>query len=583
MELRKYQADCVDSVYKHFETKKTNPCVVIPTGGGKTPIIAKICSDFISWGMRVVILAHNKELLVQSAEKLKHFIGNDYDSKYSFYCAGLNEKIATKPITIASIQSIFRNALDFDPFDLIIVDEAHLIPPNGEGMYQTFINECRIVNPHIKILGLTATPYRLKSGNICGPENILNEICYEISVKQLINDGYLSKIINKISEDSKLDLESIKIKGGEFDQQELSETMENKNLIEITSKELIRRTINRKSVLIFCTSIIHAEATKNKIQELTESTKCEFICGDTPSNERDDILKRFKNEEIKYLTNVNVLTTGFDATCIDCIVLLRPTMSAGLYYQMVGRGFRLHPGKKDCLVLDFSGNIARHGPIDQIDIKSKKDKNKNKNKIDTKLQKKCKTCEAIIGIRETICPICESEQPIEIKNNLEPDEKSDIISDSENNEIEVKNYHVISVSYSIYQKTLPNGDISESMKVTYCIGLYKYFSEWICFNHSGYARKKAETWWINRSNVRPVPDSVRVAVDYALAGAIARTIAITTTRKHGQKYPEITGYQFEENFQLDDTKFTEPEKIENPQKQNDYPKRLTCDEMDIPW
>ena len=174
--LRPYQEATKAAVYDHIRKRADNPCVVIPTGGGKTPVMASICKDAVTlWNGRVLILAHVKELLEQSADKLQAVCP---ELKFGIYSAGLKRRDTQQSVIVAGIQSVFRRACELDAFDLIIVDEAHMIPPEGDGMYQQFLAEARIVNPDVRIIGMTATPYRMKDGLICTPEHFLNHPDY---------------------------------------------------------------------------------------------------------------------------------------------------------------------------------------------------------------------------------------------------------------------------------------------------------------------------------------------------------------------------------------------------------------------
>ena len=226
------------------------------------------------------------------------------------------------------------------------------VQEDGEGMYRTFLQAMKTINPNVRLIGFTATPYRLKSGMICGPDNLLNEICYEVGVKELIARGYLCPLKSRGSEHA-VDTSSLHLRGGEFVSDEVETLMGSDLFEQAACHEIVQRTKDRNSILVFAASVERAEAVKTLLAKYS-GEQCAVVTGDTPSTERDLLLKRFKNEPVeanlfgdtcpplKYLVNVNVLTTGFDAPNIDCVVLLRPTASPGLYYQMVGRSFRLH-------------------------------------------------------------------------------------------------------------------------------------------------------------------------------------------------------------------------------------------------
>ena len=248
MELRPYQAEAVEAVYNHLRTKDNNPCIVLPTGTGKSVVIAKIVSDAVSqWGGRALILAHVKELLEQNAGKVKALCP---EIPIGIFSAGLKSRDTDEPVIVAGIQSVYEKACDLGAFDLIIVDEAHLIAPDGDGMYRTFLKDMKVINPKVRVIGLTATPFRLKGGLICQPENILNEICYEAGLKEMIAQGYLSPLISK-SGRTVAKLDGLHVRGGEFINAEVEAAMDKDDLVTSACREIVELTRDRKSFLIF--------------------------------------------------------------------------------------------------------------------------------------------------------------------------------------------------------------------------------------------------------------------------------------------------------------------------------------------
>ena len=248
MQLRPYQQAAVNAVYNHLRDRDDNPCVVIPTAGGKTPCMATICKDAVTlWQGRVLVLAHVKELLQQTADKLTAVCP---EVDYGIYSAGLKRRDTDNPVIIAGIQSVYKRACELDRFDLIIVDEAHLISPDGEGMYHQFLAESKMVNPRVRIIGFTATPFRLKDGPICAPENILNTICYEVGIKELIRDGFLCPLVSKSGKDQ-IDFGSLHIRAGEFVADEVEALMDSESLVESVCREIVEQTADRNAVLIF--------------------------------------------------------------------------------------------------------------------------------------------------------------------------------------------------------------------------------------------------------------------------------------------------------------------------------------------
>jgi DNA repair protein RadD len=284
-------------------------------------------------------------------------------------------------------------------------------------------------------------------------------------------------------------------------------------------------------VLIFAAGVRHAEHIQRVLGRMGH--ECGFVCGDTLPYERVEVLKRFKDGDLKYLVNVNVLTTGFDAPNIDCVVLLRPTMSPGLMYQMVGRGFRLHPDKADCLVLDFGGNILRHGPVDDLRIKQPGSGDGEAP------AKECPECRAVIHAAYATCPECGHEFPPPQRERHDQQATTAGILSGEVTETE---YEVRDVSYSVHVKRdAPEGH-PRTLRVDYQVGFDQWQSEWVCPEHTGYARGKFEAWWRARSH-EPFPDTAEDAVEICEAGGVAETKAITMRSVAGERFDRVTDHQ----------------------------------------
>ena len=500
LSLRPYQRASLDALYAHLREKTTSPCIVLPTGGGKGVLLAQLARDVIGWQGRILIIAHVKELLIQTANNLMSMAP---EIPVGIYSAGLGAKDAHYPVVVAGIQSAVGNAQELGRFDLVAVDEAHRLPPEGEGMYRTLLHELRKINPAVRLVGMTATPYRTASGLICRPENLLNEICHETTIKELIRDNFLSPIKSKAGA-VQPDLTEVHIRAGEFVIQELETAMNDDGAVVRAVCEIAEKTADRKSVLVFCVGIDHANTVTGMLRDLHQG-EVATVFGHTPSDERAENIRAFRAGEIKYLVNVQVLTEGFDAPGIDCVAILRPTMSPGLLYQMAGRGFRVAPGKKDCLLLDFGGNFQRHGPLSEI--KAPKDGNEK-----SKSFRECPQCQEIVNINRDACPDCgyvfeKKEMPRHVKHDGTAYE-GDVLETSETSATEI--YPVTSVAYhQHHKKDAPEGH-PPTMWVRYHCGLAQ-FSEWICFEHQGFARAKAVRWWAARSDT-PCPPSVALAL-----------------------------------------------------------------------
>ena len=529
MQLRPYQQAAVNAVYEHLRSRPPgdNPCVVIPTAGGKTPVLATICRDAVElWNGRVLLLAHVKELLEQAAEKLQMIAPG---LPVGVYSSGLGRKDLGYAITVAGIQSVYKHAVKVGHVDLVIVDECHLLAPDGEGMHRTLISDLKAINPNVRIIGLTATPYRMKHGPICAEGNILNNVCYEVGVKELIAQGYLCPLRTK-SGRHKPDPSQLHVRAGEFVASEVEELMDADNAVGSACREIVEQTVSRRSVLIFASGLKHAEHVCNVMQS-RHGIECGMVTGESLPFERATILERFRRGDLKYLCNVNVLTTGFDAPNIDCVALLRPTLSPGLYYQMVGRGFRIDPGKTDCLILDFGGNVVRHGPVDAISVDAPRERGNGQ-----PMAKECPECQALIAMSFMVCPECGHAFPPPNKNTHEGAATSTgIISGQVTRTTEP----VLSVGYYVHHKRNdPDGTAPPTMKVEYQTGFSTWAREWVCFEHVGYARNKAEAWWRARSN-DAIPSTVAEAVDLAIAGCLAEPTEITIENTTGDPFDRV--------------------------------------------
>ena len=540
--LRPYQIAAVDAVYEHLRTRDDNPAIVLPTAAGKSWVIAQIVRDAVQkWNGRVLVLAHVKELLEQNADKIQQLCA---ELSVGVYSAGLNRRDTEHAVIVAGIQSVYKRACELGAFDLVVVDEAHLIAPDGEGMYRTFLADAKVVNPHLRVIGLTATPFRLSSGAICTPDGILNHICYEVGVRELIRDGFLCPLVTKAGI-NKADFDRLHVRGGEFVADEVEDLMDDDRLVEAACGEIIAYTANRQAVLIFASGVRHAEHVRRVLQD-RHGVECGLVTGETPPSERAELIARFRGDTaaellplrpLKYLVNVNVLTTGFDAPNIDCVAILRPTMSPGLWYQMVGRGFRLHPGKQNCLVLDFGGNALRHGPVDQLKMPDAPGHGSGEAPA-----KECPECQAVISAGYARCPECGYEFPPPERQKHDAKAATAGVLSGQVTDTE---YEILDVRYSVHTKRDAPPDAPKTMRVDYRIGQFTSVSEWVCFEHSGYARWKAAAWWKARS-FDPVPATAEEAVALANCGALALTKTITVRSVAGERFDRIVDYELGE-------------------------------------
>lgn len=365
MKLRPYQVDAVAKGSKFLiENHEGSALMVLPTGSGKSIIIAAIANDIPG---NTLVLQPSKELLEQNYSKMCFYMGPE---NIGIYSASVGRKDFGK-ITFATIGSIINKKEEFAHFDQIIIDECHLVNSKG-GMYENLINTLKI-----PVLGLTATPYRLYSYMDTVTESrsvvakflhrtrprIFKEIIHITQIQELYQQGYLSRIDYSRSikgyDRSKIRLNST---GMDFDEESLMQYQIQQNVVK-TVKEAIENS-DYKHILVFASSVMEA----NEIAKQLNHLKVACVSAETSKDTREEILSGFKSGAIRVVTNVGVLTTGFDFPELDCIILARPTQSVALYYQMLGRGIRIAPGKQKCFVIDICGNVDKFGHIETFEI-----------------------------------------------------------------------------------------------------------------------------------------------------------------------------------------------------------------------
>lgn len=526
LQLRDYQSDAIDGLYDYWAAKRgDNPLLIAPTGAGKSLLIAKIIEDALAFPeTRILMLTHVAELLKQNAEEL---VGMVPGVDMGFYSAGLGQKRLDRQVTFAGIQSIWQRAHDMIPApDLVLIDEAHLVPKNSETRYGKFLADLKVCNPHVKVVGLTATPYRLDSGYLHkGKGALFDGIAYDIPVGMLMDRGYLSPVVSKGGA-RKIDLSNVHMRGGEFIESELAMAASDPELVKATVAEICQYGADRRSWLVFAAGVGHAEMIKSEMA--AQGVVAEVITGSDNKTDRARKIEDFKAFRLRCLININVLTAGFNHPATDLVALVRATNSAGLYVQMVGRGTRLAPGKADCLVLDYGQNVERHGFIDAVRVK---DKTAGTGGGDAPV-KECPACQELVSAGLRLCP-CGHLFPAPELNHGAHSYGGAILSSQATAEW----VDVDSVSYTRHKK---DGK-PDSIRVVYQCGL-KSISEWLCPDHGGYA---ASRYTARKSALCATADTTDEALAEAPTGwKIPGQIKIKP-RKDDPRYDEIVQLDYQ--------------------------------------
>lgn len=534
IQLRYYQQEAIDAIKSYWQSGGGNPLVDLATGTGKSLVIAKLIQDLLADypDLRVLMLVHVKELVEQNFKALLNVWP---DAPVGIYSAGLNRRDVHHRITFASIQSVYKRAKALGRRDLITIDEAHLVPLSGEGMYRRLLDDLYQLAPDARVAGFTATPYRLDSGRLdAGDVRLFDQTVYTYGIAQGIDDKFLSPLISKASA-SEIDVSQVQRRGGEFVPAAL-ETAADKITAEAV-QEIVQFGENRRSWLVFCSGVKHAMHVRDAIRRANIS--CEIVSGETPNGERDRILRDFKAGRIRCLTNANVLTTGFDAPQVDMVVMLRPTLSTSLYVQIVGRGTRLAPGKENCLVLDFAGNVRRHGPVDAVSVLPKngvKGGGEGKVGVDSVMAKECPTCQSLAALNASVCKVCGHEWPHTEKPKHDAHAEAAVgILSSEN--VPPQMVPVVDWQFHVHQKF----GSPDSVRVSYMAGL-NTFNEWLGFEHHGPFQQRALQWWVKHGGRTPLPKTTIEAIDRWADGEL--TMPATISVKPRGKFYDIVARSF---------------------------------------
>ena len=354
--LRPYQQQAVDATVSYFRTHTRPACVVLPTGAGKSLVIAELAR--IANG-RVLVLAHVKELVEQNHDKFA-----SYGLESGIYSAGLDRKDVSEKVIFGSVQSIARSDEQFfNDFSLVIIDECHRVSLDLSTQYQQVLTHLQALNEGICILGLTATPYRLGMGWIyqyhmrgmlrTDDERFFSHCIYELSLAYMIRHEYLTPPILIDSPVACYDFSTLELNlDGRYTTPDIESILQDQSRITPSIVAHITELAkDRMGVMLFTSTVRHAK----EVLSCLPSGEALLVTGETPTAQRDQIISHFKTQQVKYLVNVSVLTTGFDAPHVDLIAILRPTDSVALYQQIIGRGLRRHNNKTDCLILDYTG------------------------------------------------------------------------------------------------------------------------------------------------------------------------------------------------------------------------------------
>jgi DNA repair protein RadD len=563
--LRDYQQYAINQIFNYLNTTTGNGVVCMPTGVGKSHVISGTIEQGMAWryNTRWMILTNVKELIQQNFNKL---IDAWPHAPAGIYSAGLGRKEAL-PITFGGIQSAVNNPELFGFIDLLFIDECQFLNPQADGLYMQFIKALKVKNPNLRVIGLTATPWRMGMGHIVDGTIFHHVICDMTGLDAFnwfIDQGYIVRLVARPTE-TKLDLSGVSISKGDFAQGQLQKAVDH---AETTSRALYEACYwgqNRRAWLVFASGIEHAQHISDELNRM--GVKSTYVHSNLDKEfgkgERDKRIAAFRRGEYRAIVNYGILTTGFDDPRIDMIIMLRPTLSVPLWVQMLGRGTRTdyylgnyprsildtvegrlwaiqNSQKHDCLVLDFARNTQRLGPINDPLIPRKKGEGTGEVPIKLcaigKMKNPASGCGTMNHTRNKYCDGCHAEFDFTVKITQVAGTEDLIVSDQ-------PIIDLLPVNNVFYSKhTAPSGNVS--LRVDYYSGKKRYTEFVALENDHKFIQKKAEAWWLTRFKLTGVPPTVDAALPYANRTYLREPTAIRVwTNK--KPYPEIVGYEYE--------------------------------------
>lgn len=529
IQLRPYQEAGISLIWDYFAQGNTgNPVLAWPTGTGKSVVPAIFIERVLRYypNQRFLMITHVKELIEQNAEVLKYIWP---EAPLGIYSAGLKEKSIANSIIYGGIQSMIKNPMQFGHRDIIFIDEGHLVSQEEGSQYLIFIAAMKLINPYVKVVGMTATPFRMGQGYITDNglfTDIIQDLTKTDDFNRLIAEGYMCPLIPKRT-NTQLDISSVGVAKGEFIGSQLQNAVDRTEITYAGLRELVEAGYNRKSWLLFASGIEHAEHIANMLS--TFGVECAPVHSKREANYNDAAIKAFKSNQLRSIVNFSKLTTGFNHPDIDLIGDFRPTMSIPLHIQKLGRGTRPANGKNNCLVLDFGKNVPRLGPINDPVIPRKK--GDGNGDVPVKI---CEACGVYNHAKVRFCTNCGNEFQFQVK--IVPKSGTDEILKSDTPIVQSFN-----VDRVIYSRQAEKNDKPAYIKVSYFCGL-RMFNQNVFPEHGGYATKLFHDWWYQRHQ-SPPPAKTNEALEYQSQLRVPKQIRVWVNKANG-KYPEVLSSEY---------------------------------------
>lgn len=560
MQPRDYQIASAEALWSHVHQKlHDNPLIVIPTGGGKSLLLAMFIWQMVATypKTRIVMATHVKELIENNYNTLIRVFPM---APAGIFSAGLKRRDVHAQVTFVGIASVAKRPKSFGHIDFLLVDEAHLISDKDNSSYGKFIAGLRLANPNLVVIGFTATPFRTGSGSLTDGK-LFDSIAFDMSDGEafvwMIDNGYLIRPVPRFP-GFELDADKVKIVAGEFDARDAADEMISQGILEraVDKTIAVAEAEGRMSWLVFNQSIEHTELVADMMTVKGYPTEAVH----SERNDGDDVLARFKRGELRAVCNMGKLTTGFDHPGIDLICMLRLTRSPGLHVQMIGRGTRplfadghdinTKDGrlaaiaasiKRSTTVLDFTGNTERLGPINYPNLPRKKGKGGGDAPV-----RLCPECNTYNHISKRCCEECGFVFPVKEKIHAKPSEVTIVASKEDRIDLNLqpppKEFEVMDVSLMSYSRNLGKNGKPDTLRVDYTSNSRRV-SSFISFDaaHDSFAYKYAVRWWRKHEAFAPAPVDVAAALEAAKTMRRPKFIKVLVSSQP----PDVVAYDFE--------------------------------------
>lgn len=518
LELRYYQRDSLDALYAYWAEGGGNGLIVLPTGAGKALVIAKLIDELLADypDMRILNVTHSASLVEQN---FKEFIGLSPFAPAGIYSAGLKRRDTRAQVLFCGIQSVWNKVEQLGQIDLVIVDEAHAISRNANTQYGKFFKDVKKHNPDSRTCGTTATDYRMDSGRLTDEMDddstvdqetgepvrfrLFDDVVYEIGIGECIEKGFLTRLTSARTV-SKIDLKGVGTRGGEYIPGQISAAAE--QIIEAAVAEDMAISEGRRAGLFFSTSKENANHVAEAIRR--HGRTCAVLTSDN-AHQTKEIFEGFRAGKYWAISSVSMITTGTNFPFVDFISLILSTKSAGKLVQILGRGTRNSAGKTECLIADHGKNLAYHGPIDQIRPKAPGSGDGEPPR------KACPSeetpgaardengqfgCGELIHASAKTCHCCGYVFPPsdDVKITVEAADAPVLSTSPPESRI---------VRSRKFWHHPGKDNKPDSVKVSYTIGM-SHVPEWLCPQHTGFAKSKADRYWLAHGGQRPFPKTV---------------------------------------------------------------------------